>query len=129
MCKAVLLFCLVCGVFACGSPPKEKGADRLDLSDPRTVPEIGKVLYLRHCVQCHADVRSDDNRLADRIHEAQGDFAELQKFVRNQDSLLKAGDPYTLEVNEKWGGQTYRHSFTLTDAELKALFYYLETTF
>lgn len=65
----------------------------------------------------------------ERIRSSQNGFSELQKFVRNQDSLLQAGDPYTLDLNKKWGKQIYRHNFTLTDAELKALFYYLETTF
>lgn len=67
--------------------------------------------------------------VADRVSAVQGDFSEMQKFVRNQDSLLKAGDPYTLELNQKWGEQIFRHNFTLTDVELKALFYYLEATF
>lgn len=126
--KAFLFSGLTCGIFACGSPQEKTGADRLDLSDPRTSAEIGKVLYLRYCTQCHSNV-SGHNMAADRVRTAQGDFSDLQKFVRNQDSLLKAGNPYTLELNQKWGDQIFRHNFTLTDAELKALFYYLETTF
>ncbi len=67
--------------------------------------------------------------LADRIRAANGDFIELKKFVRNLDSLLQAGDPYTLELVEKWVEHIYPHSSTRADGELNALFDYLETTF
>lgn len=126
--KAIIFFGFAYGLLACGAPSEKTSAEYLDLPDPRTTPEIGKVLYLRHCAACHPAVKSD-NMLADRVRSAQGSYSELQKFIRSQDSLLKAGDAYTLELNKKWGAQIYRHHFTLTDAELKALFYYLETTF
>ncbi|GEM_PF-1508162 len=126
--KAILFSGFVYGLLACGNPPGKDDTDRLDLSDPRTTPEIGKVLYLRYCLHCHADMKSD-HMLADKVRSAQGDFSALQKFIRNQDSLMRVGDPYTLELNEKWGEHIYRHSFKLSDAELKALFYYLEATF
>lgn len=64
-----------------------------------------------------------------KVRSAQGDSSALQKYICSQDSLMRVGDPYTLELNEKWGEQIYRHSFKLSDAELKALFYYLEATF
>ena len=126
--KAVLFFGFVYGILACGNPSEREGVDRLDLSSHQVTMEIGKVLYLKHCLHCHADLRSD-NMLADRVRSAQGDFRDLQKFIRNQDSLIQAGDAYTLGLNEKWGHKAYRHSFILADAELKALWYYLETTF
>ncbi len=126
--KAILLLGLVYGTSACGNPPEREGIDRLDLSNPRTVPEIGKVLYLRHCAPCHPALKCD-NMLAASVRSAEGGFSKLQTFVRSQDSLLKAGDRYTLELNQKWGEQIYRHNFNLSDAELKALFYYLEATF
>lgn len=128
MCKAIFFSGFVFGLLACGNPPEKNDTDRLDLSDPRTTSEIGKVLYLRYCLHCHAALQSD-NMQTYSIKSAKGDWGDLQKFVRSQDSLLKAGDLYTIELNQKWGQQPYRHSFNLSDAELNALFYYLGTTF
>lgn len=126
--KATLFFGLVYGILACGGPQEKKGADRFDLSSHQITMEIGEVLFLTNCDSCHPQMKGR-NLLVERYRASQKDFSALQKFVRNQDSLIKAGDLYTLELNKKWGKQTYRHSFTLTDVELKALFYYLETTF
>lgn len=123
--KAIVFFIFTFSV-ACGRSSGDPHTDRANLSNPRASREVGKVLYWRHCKSCHAATKSD-NMLMDRIHS--GNCSELQKFICKQDSLLQAGDPYTLELNKKWEKQIYRHNFTLTDAELKALFYYLETTF
>jgi len=43
--------------------------------------------------------------LAYSIKSAKGDWGDLQKFVRSQDSLLKAGDLYAIELNQKWAEQ------------------------
>lgn len=126
--KKAIVFFIFAFSMACGRSSGDQHTDRSNLSGPGDSREIGKVLYLKHCEQCHATTKSD-HMLADRVRSSQNGFSELQKFVRNQDSLLQAGDPYTLDLNKKWGAQIYRHNFTLTDAELKALFYYLETTF
>ncbi len=83
--KAVLFFGFVYGVLACGNLPEKNGTDRLDLSSHQITMEIGKVLFLKNCETCHSR-RKGGNLLVERYRSSEKDFAELQKFVRNQDS-------------------------------------------
>ena len=126
--KAILFFGLVYGTLACSSKEERKGADRFDLSSHQITMDIGAVLFYKNCDSCHPQMKGR-SLLVERYQSSRKDFTALQKFVRNHDSLIAAGDPYTLGLDQKWGKRIYRHNFNLSDAELKALFYYLETTF
>lgn len=57
--KKAIVFFIFAFSMACGRFSGDQDTDRSNLSNPRAAREIGKVLYLKHCEQCHPVVNSD----------------------------------------------------------------------
>lgn len=83
-------------------------------------PAIFKV----KCATCHT---YDKDLMGPKMHGVLDKVSEvwLIQFITNQDSLIAAGDEYTLEIM-KWSAVEWNHNFTeLRDRDKKVLLDYI----
>lgn len=91
--------------------------------DNKTIPQ--PLVFKAKCVACHM---FDKNTTGPKLHKILNRVPSekwFDEFVRNQDSLKRYNDQYTIEI-EKWSPVDYVHNFKeLNKKQLKEIKDYL----
>lgn len=90
--------------------------------DDYVQPEDRPLVFKENCSSCHFIERDMTGpRISGAIERGpyEGWFRD---FITNQDSLLQAGDEYTLRLKEHWGNMGWNHQYDdLPETDLEAL--------
>lgn len=88
----------------------------------------GSNLFKGNCAACHKPDRDMTGpALQGLLSRAPQPAIEWYlAFMQNEDSLIKAGDPYTLGLRERWGNYPWRHPNALSRDDLLDVLVYVE---
>lgn len=88
----------------------------------------GMNLFKGNCAACHKPDRDMTGpALQGLLARAPEPALEWYlAFMQNEDSLIIAGDPYTMGLRERWGNSQWRHPNTLSRNELLDVLVYVE---
>ena len=85
-------------------------------------------LFKGNCAACHKPDRDMSGPALQGIlsRAPQPALVWYLAFMQNEDSLITAGDPYTLGLRERWGNNPWRHPNALHRDELWDVLVYVE---
>jgi len=107
--------------YACGS-----GSTSTSTENSGTEASSAETIFRSKCALCH-DFKSD--KIGPALAGAPGrwkDQAQLARFIRHSQEVIKSGDPYAIDLFNKWHKSEMPAFPELSDAEIKALIEYLK---
>ena len=113
------------------SPPAETGKTQsatVAKAKPLTEQQLaGKSLFENNCAQCHSATTETvvGPGLKGITSRTPGE-AWLLKWIRNSQAVVASGDPYAVQVYNKFGKVAMSGFPNLTDADIKAILAYVD---
>ncbi|MEO5684108.1 MAG: c-type cytochrome [Chitinophagaceae bacterium] len=87
----------------------------------------GKTLFSANCASCHNPLKDGTGPALQGVSERVPDKAKLHAWIKNNNAVRAAGDPYFTALYNKWN-KTAMNLFTgLSDAEIDNIIGYVET--
>lgn len=88
------------------------------IDNENTILSIGEKIFISKCQTCHAVTKTDFVLPNSFLYN---DDLYWYQYLSNQDSLLKAKDPFTISLKRNWNSTEYTHQFQHTANEFQAL--------
>lgn len=86
----------------------------------------GQALFVQNCAVCHQKDRDAVGpALQGVLQRWENDRNRLYAFIRNNEEVIKSGDPRAVEVKNKWNG-TMPAFPKLTDEQIAAILAYVD---
>jgi mono/diheme cytochrome c family protein len=109
-------------------PQKEKEADSPTTSVESTVSvnAEGKRLFSQNCASCHAIHKQLTGPALAGIEERVPDRNQLYEWVRNSESVIKSGEPYFVDLYNRFNKTSMNQFPNLTNADIDNILDYIK---
>ena len=98
-------------------------------SSTQIMNQNGKQLFKNNCAACHNRNMRDDltgPALAGVRDRWQGREELLYEWIRNSQKMIASGDPYSIDLYNKWNKSVMTSFPNLTDNDIKDLLEYID---
>ena len=87
----------------------------------------GKALFANNCASCHNPIKDATGPALQGVTQRVPDKAKLHAWIRNNNAVRAAGDPYFTALYEKWQKTPMNQFTSLSDADIDNILAYVET--
>ncbi len=85
----------------------------------------GKALFSQNCASCHAINKDLTGPALKGVEDRWPNKQLLYKWIRNNQEVIKSGDPYAVNLYNTWNKTQMNLFPSLTDAEIEAILKYI----
>ncbi len=96
-------------------------------SEKNLFAQDGKSLFSQNCASCHAVHKDLTGPALAGVEDRWGDKDRLHAWIRNNQAVIKSGDPYAVALYNKWNKSAMNLFPNLKDEEIDAILGYINS--